>query len=210
MARPVANCTARFGKDTIIKCALIKEYQKGSAPVIVDEDRYELYTSPAHPRYFFRRLTWASLLSGGAATYGGLKTYEAFDGDLAGVQGYFDHADTLKGENGFVHIHRFFDDAKLNLVGMRPDDPALSVGSAHGRSSITRKPASSISRIPIAARQIRQTPPRSLPWRCLNSPRRRSVYAGSIPPTVHGKTVDPSMGQKRGLRRLVTVIGWCC
>jgi hypothetical protein len=117
-----------------VEGALIKEYRKkGRAPVIIDEDRYELYIPPAHPRYFFRRLMWASLLSGGAATYGGLKTYEAFDGGLAGVQGYFDHADTLKGANDFTHIHRFFEDAKLNLVGMRPDDQALSVGAAHGK-----------------------------------------------------------------------------
>ena len=114
--------------------ALIKEYrEKGSAPVLVDEDRYELYRPPAHPRYFFRRLMWASLLSGGSATYGGLKTYEAFDGELAGVQGYFDHMDTLEGADDFVHIHRFFDDTGLSLVGMRPDDQALSVDPALGK-----------------------------------------------------------------------------
>jgi uncharacterized protein DUF4038 len=115
--------------------ALIQKYrEKGNAPVIVDEDRYELYIPPAHPRYFFRRLMWASLLSGGAATYGGLKTYEPFDGGLAGVQGYFDHADTLTGANDFVHIHRFFDDTGLSLAGMRPNDQALSAGPAHGKS----------------------------------------------------------------------------
>ncbi len=114
--------------------ALIKEYRKkGNAPVIVDEDRYELYRPPAHPRYFFRRLMWASLLSGGSATYGGLKTYEAFDGELAGVQGYFDHTNTLEGASDFVHIHRFFDDTGLSLAGMRPDNQALSVEPALGK-----------------------------------------------------------------------------
>jgi hypothetical protein len=35
------------------------------------EDRYETYLPPAHPRYFFRRLMWAWILSGGSACYGG-------------------------------------------------------------------------------------------------------------------------------------------
>ena len=43
----------------------------------------ESYISPKHDRYFFRRLMWASLLSGGHATYGGLATYEAFAGTIS-------------------------------------------------------------------------------------------------------------------------------
>ena len=35
------------------------------------EDRYETYKPPVYPRYFFRRLMWAWLLSGGSACYGG-------------------------------------------------------------------------------------------------------------------------------------------
>ena len=35
------------------------------------EDRYETYIPPAQARYFFRRLMWAWLLSGGSACYGG-------------------------------------------------------------------------------------------------------------------------------------------
>lgn len=117
-----------------VEGALIGEYlKKGNAPVIVDEDRYELYRQPAHPRYFFRRLMWASLLSGGSATYGGLKTYEAFDGELAGVQGYFDHSDTLEGADDFLHIRRFFKNTGLSLAGMRPDDQALSIEPAQGK-----------------------------------------------------------------------------
>lgn len=106
---------------------LIKEYrEKVSAPVILDEDRYELYRAPAHPRYFFRRLMWASLLSGGFATYGGLYTFRPYDGELNGVQGYYDHADTLKGANDFNYIHQFFKDTGLTLAGMRPNDEAIS------------------------------------------------------------------------------------
>ncbi len=35
------------------------------------EDRYETYLPPTNNRYFFRRLMWAWLLSGGSACYGG-------------------------------------------------------------------------------------------------------------------------------------------
>ena len=108
---------------------LILEYrQKGRAPVVNDEDRYELYQPPANPRYFFRRLMWVSLLSGGHATYGGLKTYEPFDGQLQGVQGYFDackRGALAGGADDFVHIHTFFRDSGLTLVGYEPDDACV-------------------------------------------------------------------------------------
>jgi len=95
------------------------------APAIIDEDRYELYLSPKHPRYFFRRLMWANLFSGGMATYGGLKTYEAYDGELRGVQGYYDAVESGKligGAADFNHIHKFFKDTGLTLAGMQPQD----------------------------------------------------------------------------------------
>ena len=105
---------------------IILEYRaKGDDPVINDEDRYEHYRNPQHDRYFFRRLMWASLLSGGHATYGGLRTYEPYDGDLQGVQGYYDGVKAGKLENGaddFIHIHKFFADAGITLVNMTPDD----------------------------------------------------------------------------------------
>ncbi|MEA1951242.1 MAG: hypothetical protein U9N87_07655, partial [Planctomycetota bacterium] len=107
---------------------IILEYRgKGDDPVVHDEDRYEHYIPPKHPRYFFRRLMWACLLSGGHATYGGAKTYEPYDGDLRGVQGYFDlaRAGKLEGAHDFRNIHKFFTEAKLTLVGMSPDDSLL-------------------------------------------------------------------------------------
>ena len=106
--------------------ALILRYRElGDDPVILDEDRYELYRQPEHPRYFFRRLMWASLLSGGAATYGGLRTYEPYDGQVRGVQGYRDAVKAGKligGAHDFRHIHQFFEDAGMTLVGMQPAD----------------------------------------------------------------------------------------
>ncbi len=108
---------------------LILEYrEKARVPVVNDEDRYEHYKPPADPRYFFRRLAWASLLSGGHATYGGLKTYEPFDGQLQGVQGYFDarrRGALSGGADDFAPIHTFFRDSGLTLVGYEPDDACV-------------------------------------------------------------------------------------
>ena len=119
--------------DQVAGVRILEYRKKGHSPVVEDEDRYEYYRQPAHPRYFFRRLMWASLLSGGGATYGGLKTYEPFDGGLRGIQGYYDRADLLEGADDFQNIHRFFDDTGLTLVGMRPDDGALSLDPGRGK-----------------------------------------------------------------------------
>ena len=107
--------------------ARILEYRaKSKAPVVLDEDRYELYRNPANRRYFFRRLMWASLLSGGHATYGGMRTFERHnEAGATGVAGYFtaNRAGLLyQGAHDFVHIHEFFRDAGITLVGMTPDD----------------------------------------------------------------------------------------
>ncbi len=111
---------------------LIAEYRaKGSDPVVLDEDRYELYIKPDYPRYFFRRLMWSSLLSGGHATYGGIHTYVPHETDsltdfpkeewgLFGVQGYFDAG--MVGANDFQYISQFFNESGLTLVGMKPND----------------------------------------------------------------------------------------
>ncbi|MCK5209710.1 MAG: DUF4038 domain-containing protein, partial [Cyclobacteriaceae bacterium] len=95
--------------------------ENSSCPIVNDEDRYERYREPKYPQYFFRRLMWASLLSGGHATYGGIKNYEPYSNDsLRGVQGYFDVA--LQGGNDFQYIHKFFTESGLTLVNMIPDD----------------------------------------------------------------------------------------
>ncbi len=123
---------------------LIKKYrEKIRQPIVNDEDRYELYRPPLNRRYFFRRLMWASLFSGGHATYGGLRTYEAhnghdvgpsgqmknayipFEGKEKGVWGYYDanrEGILEQGGHDFIHIHKFFKEAGLSLVGMEPDD----------------------------------------------------------------------------------------
>jgi len=111
--------------DEVAGGVILHFRQLGDDPVINDEDRYELYREPAHPRYFFRRLMWSSLFSGGATTYGGLKTYEPYDGDLRGVQGYADAVKAGKlvgGAQDFRHIHTFFEETGLTLVQMEPAD----------------------------------------------------------------------------------------
>ncbi len=105
--------------------ALIRDYRtRANVPVVNDEDRYEHYRPPQHPRYFFRRLFWASLLSGGHVTYGGLRSYETYDGDAQGIAGYWDaaRAGKLTGAHDFRNIHAFFRDSGLTLVGFEPDD----------------------------------------------------------------------------------------
>jgi uncharacterized protein DUF4038/uncharacterized protein DUF5060 len=101
---------------------LIAQYRSdGSDPVVNDEDRYEMYRAPEYPQYYFRRLMWASLLSGGHATYGGAHTYMPYEKDsLKGVQGYFDVK--LKGGDSFKYISKFFIESGLTLVNMLPDD----------------------------------------------------------------------------------------
>jgi len=124
---------------------LISAYRsQGTDPIVLDEDRYEQYRAPQHPRYFFRRLMWSSLLSGGSATYGGLRTYEPQDYVTSkaqemknpagrGVYGYYDavrQGQLKRGAHDFVYIHQFFADAKLTLVGLQPDDAMVGGDSA--------------------------------------------------------------------------------
>ena len=94
-------------------------------PVVLDEDRYECWRPPEHDRYFFRRLMWATLLSGGHPTYGGLMTFESYDGHQKGLRGYFDACELGLLENGahdFRFIHQFFTDTGLSCVKMVPAD----------------------------------------------------------------------------------------
>jgi hypothetical protein len=113
--------------DQVAGEVLLKYRKLADDPVVNDEDRYGIYRSPAHDRYFFRRLMWASLLSGGHATYGGLETYEAFAGDdkTKGVQGYLTAVQDGRLDDGaqdFKWIRKFFEEAELTLVDFEPAD----------------------------------------------------------------------------------------
>jgi hypothetical protein len=121
-------------RDQVAGDVLLK-YRAGSTgdPVVLDEDRYGLYISPRHDRTFFRRLMWASLLSGGHATYGGLNTYLPHDGSgTNGVRGYLTAVREGALDDGaadFPRIRRFFADTGLTLAGLEPND-AMAGGDA--------------------------------------------------------------------------------
>ena len=145
---PWSDITTLEDLDEVAGNLILSYHKQADKPIVLDEDRYELYRYPAHRRYFFRRLMWASLFSGGHATYGGLRTYERHqgqeyvgnddqatiryrpsDGGNKGVWGYFDanRAGVLhQGGHDFRHIHQFFKESNLTMVGMRPND-ALAV-----------------------------------------------------------------------------------
>ena len=121
---------------------LILDYRKNAiTPVVNDEDRYEHYRKPQHPRYFFRRLFWASLLSGGHATYGGLSTHEAYDADLKGMQGYYHaaRAGKLEGAHDLIHIRTFFRDTGLTLVHFMPNDALVGGRPGHTKCARTAR-----------------------------------------------------------------------
>lgn len=169
---------------------IFKEYyNKQAVPMVLDEDRYELWRNPKHDRYYFRRLMWASLLSGGHTTYGGLRTYEAYDGEVSGVQGYFDATAAGKLEHGaddFIHIHKFFRDSELTLVNMRPDDAIVGNepgqfkcihdnkayivylanpdSSKPGEANVSRATANVVVRLPEGTFGVRWFNPRTGEW----------------------------------------------
>ena len=133
--------------DQVTGEALLKYRSLCDDPVVNDEDRYGIYRSPKHDRYFFRRLMWASLLSGGHATYGGLETYEAFDSidGTKGVHGYRTAVNDGRLDDGahdFQWIHQFFRDTRMTLAGFEPADEiaggnaALAKASSDGRNVI--------------------------------------------------------------------------
>jgi hypothetical protein len=113
--------------DQVTGERVLEYVKKSNDPVVNDEDRYGIYRSPQHDRYFFRRFMWANFLSGGHPTYGGLNTFEAFEGDdkLKGVQGYLTAVRDGRLDDGardFKWIRKFLDDAQLTFVGFRNAD----------------------------------------------------------------------------------------
>ncbi len=186
---------------------LFKEYYgRRAAPMVLDEDRYEHWRNPKHDRYFFRRLMWASLLSGGHATYGGLRTHEPYDGKDSGVQGYFDAVAAGKLERGaddFVHIHKFFEDSGLTLVNMRPDDAMVGDepmrfkcigdgnvyiiylanpdGAKPGEANVSKATPNVVVRLPKGTFAVKWFNPRSGQWtdgRSISGGRRKLTAPG--------------------------------
>ncbi|KPL10526.1 MAG: hypothetical protein AMS26_21385 [Bacteroides sp. SM23_62] len=113
--------------DQVHGLKVLEYRERGNDPVVLDEDRYENWRNPSHDRYYFRRLIWANLLSGGHPTYGGLRTYESYVDDRTpkGILGYYSANENgllEKGAHDFIHIHGFFLDKDLDLVNWIPSD----------------------------------------------------------------------------------------
>lgn len=187
--------------------ALILQYRAlGRDPVVLDEDRYGNYISPKHDRFFFRRLMWASLLSGGHATYGGINTYEPFAGpdQIKGVQGYLTAVREGRLDDGaadFRHIRSFFAEADLTLVGLQPND-AMAGGDAHSvkviagdkviiaylqnadsrvpeSANVSETPANCRLHLPAGGWRVRWFDPRSGQWHANPGP--ETVSGGATP-----------------------------
>jgi hypothetical protein len=102
----------------------------GNDPVVMDEDRYEMYRPPrvADVPAWFRAYMWSTLVAGAHPTYGGANTYEAYNGrctrtSCRGVWGYQDLVDAgvLRGARDFWAISVFFRRAAVTMVGMVPN-----------------------------------------------------------------------------------------
>ncbi|MDO8539401.1 MAG: DUF4038 domain-containing protein [Opitutaceae bacterium] len=154
-------------RDQVAGAIILQYRELGNHPVVLDEDRYGVYLSPQHDRYFFRRLMWASLLSGGHATYGGLNTFIPYDGPMSlnGIHGFATAVREGRLEDGaadFVHLPRFFAEANLTLVGLRPNDPmggsdAHSVKVIAGPQTIIAYLQNPDARVPATA-NVADTP----------------------------------------------------
>ncbi|MEM9160367.1 MAG: DUF4038 domain-containing protein [Verrucomicrobiota bacterium] len=113
-----------------------------SKPIFLEEDRNEGDLKPNWPRYYFRRLFWGALLSGGYPSYQGLDTSSPHKQHSAGIQGYYDlcHAGDLRqGAQDLHHVRKFFEDTGITLEKWTPDDilsgnDPLKVKSAKSQS----------------------------------------------------------------------------
>ncbi|OQX51369.1 hypothetical protein B5M47_00745 [candidate division CPR3 bacterium 4484_211] len=98
--------------------------------VFSEEDYYETYNTPLHPRYFYRRLVWSWLLSGGSATYGG-------DWDTLTPYSQSD----LSGMDSFPYIVSYFRERGIDLALFTPDDSLaaqINAPSPEGNSGPSR------------------------------------------------------------------------
>jgi len=94
-------------------------------PVALVEDRSEHALKPRFPRYFFRRLFWSTLLSGGLPTYSGLDTSKSSDRGNAYISGYYDacnSGDLRFGAHDILNIRKFFAETGIRLENWRPND----------------------------------------------------------------------------------------
>lgn len=93
------------------------------------EDKYEQTWQgvPAHPAYYYRRLFWSNLLSGGSGTYGS-KYKDLIPYDQTGSTDYYyedsDQTDStqLTGLDETIHIVEFVEQYDIDFADFTPDD----------------------------------------------------------------------------------------
>ncbi len=94
-------------------------------PVAISQDRGEQEFAPRFPRYYFRRLFWGILLSGGLPSYSGLISSETFDRNRRGIEGYYDACNSGRlrfGAHDLLQIKKFFGDTEISLESWTPND----------------------------------------------------------------------------------------
>lgn len=134
LGQPWSTVTTLHDIDQV-NAAAVEEYVPLSPdPVVNSEDRYEYWVQPVHRRYFFRRLFWANVLSFGHPTYGGIKTFEAFDtyGDPKGMAGYYSmvlRGVLERGAHDQLYMRQFFLDTGLSMVNMESCDNIVEGGA---------------------------------------------------------------------------------
>jgi len=105
--------------------AVISARATESKPVALVEDRSEHILEPRFPRYFFRRLFWGTLLSGGLPTYSGLDTAKSSNRGNTYVSGYYDACNSGNlcfGAHDILNIRKFFAETSVCLENWRPND----------------------------------------------------------------------------------------
>ena len=149
------NCYIHDEAITDISGYHVESYSKGekvrNVPIFHGEDTYEVvdiwYNRNAatpyagDPEYYYRRIFWADLLSGGYSCYGGgygtIIPYEkAFD-EVAYNTGIETVTTELKGLNDIHYIKDFFDDNEIDIADYNPADyKAINGPSAPGQIQI--------------------------------------------------------------------------
>ncbi len=105
--------------------AILSARAETKKPILLAEDRGEHTHPPRFPRYYFRRLFWGALLSGGMPSYSGMITSERSDHNRRGIEGYYDacNAGHLRfGAHDLLNIKKFFAETGISLENWTPDD----------------------------------------------------------------------------------------
>ncbi len=105
----------------------IKNWRMYNKPVIIAEDRYSWYRWPDNPPYFYRRLLWTSILSGGYATWGEHDCSYATNAEFEANADPTCHR--FGGKKEFKYIYKLFLNYSIPFWEMAPHDELVSPGN---------------------------------------------------------------------------------